>query len=215
MHIFAFIMKQIFHKKTQKNHIYIWKITSSSNLLIKNPLLNSAELISANIIKNEKRKQEFLASRIVLKKIFNEELELKHHKSGKPFIKEAKHLSISHSSNFLALAYGDENIGIDIEKPQNRMVKLMPKILSEIEFMEFKKEPSIDLACKLWGAKEAILKYVGDKNLNYKEDIKVENIELGFAKYLKMNFKVEFEKIENMILTYVLRSDKQNKVSHH
>ena len=159
-------------------------------------------------MKNEKRKKEFLSSRIALKKIFNKELELKHHKSGKPFIKEAKHLSISHSSNFLALAYGDENIGIDIEKPQNRMVKLMPKILSEIELMEFKKEPSIDLACKLWGAKEAILKYVGDKNLNYKEDIKVENIQLGVATYLKMNFKVEFEKIENMILTYVVRSDK-------
>ena len=201
-------MKQIFHKKIQKNEIYIWKTTSSSNLLIKNPLLNSTELISAEIIKNEKRKQEFISSRIALKNIFNKELELKHHKSGKPFIKEAKHLSISHSSNFLALAFGEENIGIDIEKPQNRMIKLMPKILSEIEFMEFKKEPTIDLACKLWGTKESILKYVADKNLNYKEDIKVNKTSLGVANYLKMNFKVEFEKIENMILTYVVRSDK-------
>ena len=201
-------MEEIFHKKILNTHIYVWKMTSSYENQIKNPLLNSAELISAKELKNIKRKKEFISSRIALKKIFNKELELKHHKSGKPFIKESKHLSISHSSNFLALAYGEENIGIDIEKPQNRMVKLMPKILSEIEFMEFKKEPSIDLACKLWGAKEAILKYVGDKNLNYKEDIKVENIQLGVATYLKMNFKVEFQKIENMILTYVVRSDK-------
>ena len=201
-------MEEIFHKKILNTHIYVWKMTSYYEDQIKNPLLNSAELISAKELKNEKRKKEFLTSRIALKNIFNKDLELKHHKSGKPFIKETKHLSISHSSNFLALAFGEENIGIDIEKPQNRMVKLMPKILSEIEFMEFKKEPSMDLACKLWGAKEAILKYVGDKNLNYKEDIKVENIQLGIATYLKMNFKVEFEKIENMILTYVVRSDK-------
>ena len=201
-------MKEIFHKKILNTHIYVWKITSSYEDQIKNPLLNTAELISANELKNEKRKKEFLSSRIALKKIFNKDLELKHHTSGKPFIKEAKYLSISHSSNFLALAYGDENIGIDIEKPQNRMVKLIPKILSEIELMEFKKEPSIDLACKLWGAKEAILKYVGDRNLNYKEEIKVENIQLRVATYLKMNFKVEFEKIENMILTYVVRSNK-------
>ena len=201
-------MEEIFHKKILNTHIYVWKMTSSIENQIKNPLLNSAELISAKEIKNEKRKKNFFGSRIALKKIFNKELVLKHYKSGKPFIEESKHLSISHSSNFLALAFGDENIGIDIEKPQNRMVKLMPKILSEIELMEFKKEPSIDLACKLWGAKEAILKYVGDKNLNYKEDIKVENIELGVATYLKMNFKVEFEKIENMILTYVVKSDK-------
>ena len=201
-------MEEIFHKKILNTHIYVWKMTSSIENQIKNPLLNSAELISAKELKNEKRKKEFLSSRIALKNIFNKELELKHHTSGKPFIKEAKHLSISHSSNFLALAFGDENIGIDIEKPQNRMVKLMPKVLSEIEFIEFKKEPSMDLACKVWGAKEAILKYIGDKNLNYKEDIKVKNIHLGVATYLKMNFKVEFEKIENMILTYVVRSDK-------
>ena len=201
-------MEEIFHKKILNTHIYVWKMTSSCEDQIKNPLLNSAELISANELKNKKRKKEFLSSRIALKNIFNKELELKHHSSGKPFIKEAKHLSISHSSNFLAIAFGEENIGIDIEKPQNKMVKLIPKILSEIEFMEFKKESSIDLACKLWGAKEAILKYLGDKNLNYKEDIKVENIELGVASYLKMNFKVEFEKIENMILTYVVRYDK-------
>ena len=201
-------MEKIFHKKILNTHIYVWKMTSSYEDQIKNPLLNSAELISAKELKNEKRKKEFLSSRIALKKIFNKELELKHHTSGKPFIKEAKHLSISHSSNFLALAFGDENIGIDIEKPQNRLVKLMPKVLSEIEFIEFKKEPSMDLACKVWGAKEAILKYVGDKNLNYKEDIKVKNIHLGVATYLKMNFKVEFEKIENMILTYAVISDK-------
>ena len=201
-------MEKIFHKKILNTHIYVWKMTSSYEDQIKNPLLKSAELISAKELKNEKRKKEFISSRIALKNIFNKDLELKHHKSGKPFIKETKHLSISHSSNFLALAFGEENIGIDIEKPQNRMVKLMPKILSEIEFMEFKKEPSMDLACKVWGAKEAILKYVGDKNLNYKEDIKVKNIHLGFATYLKMNFKVEFEKIENMILTYAVISDK-------
>ena len=185
-------MEEIFHKKILNTHINVWKMTSSYEDQIKNPLLNSAE-----------RPRSALGGASV-----NKDLELKHHKSGKPFIKETKHLSISHSSNFLALAFGEENIGIDIEKPQNRMVKLMPKILSEIEFMEFKKEPSIDLACKLWGAKEAILKYVGDKNLNYKEDIKVENIQLGVATYLKMNFKVEFEKIENMSLTYVVRSDR-------
>ena len=201
-------MEEIFHKKILNTHIYVLKINSSYEDQIKNPLLNSAELISAKELKNEKRKKEFLSSRIALKNIFNKELELKHHTSGKPFIKEAKHLSISHSSNFLALAFGEENIGVDIEKPQNRMVKLMPKILSEIEFMEFKKEPSIDLACKLWGTKESILKYMGDKKLNYKEDIKVNTTSLDVAKYLKTNFKVEFKKIENMILTYVVRSDK-------
>ncbi len=201
-------MEEIFHKKNLNTHIYVWKMTSSYEDQIKNTLLKSAELISAKELKSQKRKKEFLSSRIALKKIFNKELELKHHKSGKPFIEEAKHLSISHSSDFLAIAFGEENIGIDIEKPQNRMIKLMPKILSQIELMEFENEPSIDLACKLWGIKESILKYLGDKNIKYKEDINVDTISLDIAKYLNMTFKVEFEKIEDMILTYVVSNDK-------
>ena len=201
-------MEEIFHKKILNTHIYVWKMTSSYEDQIKNPLLKSTEVISAKELKNKKRKKEFLSSRIALKKIFNKELELKYHKSGKPFIEEAKHLSISHSSDFLAIAFGEENIGVDIEKPQNRMIKLMPKILSEIELMEFENEPSIDFACKLWGIKESILKYIGNKNLNYKEDINVDTISLDIAKYLNMTFKVEFEKIEDMILTYVVSNDK-------
>lgn len=201
-------MEKIFYKKILNTHIYVWKMTSSCEDQIKSPLLNSTELISVKGLKNEKRKKEFLSSRIALKNIFNKKLELKHHISGRPFIKEAKHLSISHSSDFLAIAFGKENIGIDIEKPNNRIVKLMPKILSEKEFIEFNKDPNIDLACKFWGVKEAILKYVGDKNLNYREEIKVITSSLDTAKYLKLNFEVKFEKIENMILTYVLRSDK-------
>jgi len=201
-------MEEIFHKKILNTHIYVWKMTSSLEDQIKNPLIKSAELISAKELKSQKRKKEFLSSRIALKKIFNKELVLKHHKSGKPFIEEAKHLSISHSCDFLAIAFGEENIGVDIEKPQDRMIKLMPKILSELEFMEFESEPSIDLACKFWGIKESILKYIGDKNINYKDDIKVDTISLDVAKYLHMTFKVEFEKIEDMILTYVISNDK-------
>ena len=39
-------------------------------------------------------------------------------------------------------------------------------------------------------------------------DIKVNTKSLDTAECLKLDFKVEFKKIENMILTYVLKSDK-------
>ena len=200
-------MRERFHKIVYNTQIYVWEITLSSIDLATHPLLNSEDLISAGNIKNEKRKKEFLSSRIALKKTFNKSLELKHLESGRPTIDEAEYISISHSSNFLAMAFGKENIGIDIEKPQNRMLKMMPKILSEREQLEFNKTPSIDLACKLWGTKEAILKHIGNKNLNYKNDINVEYISSGKAKYLTTNFNVMFEKIEAMILTYVVRFD--------
>jgi len=204
MHIFTSEMKQIFHKiALNNNHIYVWKVISTSSDLIKTPLFTIEELKDAHQLKNEKRKTEFLATRLTLKNLFSKKTELKHHNSGRPYIKEASHISISHSKNYIAIAFGEKNIGLDIEEPKEKMLKLIPRILSEKEYCEFQKKPSIKLACKLWGTKESILKYFGDKNLNYREDIQIENIKSGSAKYLDLDLDVQFEEIEEMILTIV------------
>lgn len=206
MHIFAHSMKQVFHKIVQeKNQIYVWKITSTLDDLQTNPIVSPAELEELTHIISEKRKIEFLACRIALKRLFNNQLELKHHSSGQPYIKEVDHISISHSNKHIAIAFGEENIGIDIERPQEKMLKLIPRILSEKEYKEFQKNPSVENACKLWGAKESVLKYIGDKNLNYRNDIKISTKEFTKAKYFDRNFDVFFENIEGMLLTYVMR----------
>jgi len=199
-------MKQAYHKKlNENNHIYVWRLTSTCSDFIDNPLVSQQEFQALEKIKSDKRKTEFLATRIALKELFSNTLELKHHDSGRPYIKEAKHISISHSHQYIAIAFGDENIGIDIEKPQEKMLKLIPRILSEKEYEEFQKNPSTELACKLWGTKESILKYIGDKNLNYRDDIKIETNKSAKAKYLDQNFDVHFENIEGVILTYVIK----------
>ena len=198
-------MIQVFHKKiTEKNLIYVWKITSLLDKLYSNKSLSTIELDQVSDIKSEKRKIEFLATRIALKNLFDDKLELKHHESGRPFIKEAKHISISHSNNFIAIAFGEDNIGIDIEKPQDKMLKLITRILSETEIKQFQQKPTLENACKMWSTKESVLKYIGNKNLNFKDDIIIDK---DSVKYFELNFKMYFETIEEMILTYVIRED--------
>lgn len=196
-------MIQVFHKKiTEKNLIYVWKITSLLDKLYSNKSLSTIELDQVSDIKSEKRKIEFLATRIALKNLFDDKLELKHHESGRPFIKEAKHISISHSNNFIAIAFGEDNIGIDIEKPQDKMLKLITRILSETEIKQFQQKPTLENACKMWSTKESVLKYIGNKNLNFKDDIVIDK---DSVKYFDLDFKTYFETIEEMILTYVIR----------
>ena len=196
-------MKQVFHKIVQeKNQIYVWKVSSVLNDLRKNPSLSAKELEELSTLKSEKRKIEFLACRLALKDLFNNKLELKHHESGKPYIKEANHISISHSKDYIAIAYGEENIGIDIEQAHEKLLKLIPRILSESELTQFQQNPTTENACKMWGIKESVLKYIGDKNLNYRDDIKITTDSI---KYLDLNFEVHFENVEEMILTYVIK----------
>lgn len=195
-------MKQVFYKSITKNsHLYVWKLESSVSTLLKQIKLSSLETKTFLALKTKKRKLEFLACSLALKNIFSDELRIQHHKSGKPFIKEVEHLSISHSHKYIAIAFGRTEIGIDIELPQEKMLKLIPRILSEKENIAFLKNPSTEQACKLWGTKESILKYIGDKNLDYRNDIRITG---NSNLYFDQEFEVKFEKIEKMILTYVM-----------
>lgn len=194
-------MKQVFYKNTAlKSHLYVWRVNSCAETLVKLVQLNTKEQTDYKALKTEKRKVEFLACRIALKSLFTNSLLLQHKKSGKPYIKEVEHVSISHSHNYIAIAFGDIEVGIDIEKPQEKMLRLISRVLSEEENTNFLKKPSTKLACKLWGAKESVLKYIGDKNLNYRDDIILKE---NTATYLDKQFNIYHEEIEGMILTYV------------
>ena len=194
-------MKQVFYKNTAlKSRLYVWRVNSCAETLVKLVQLNPKEQRDYKALKTEKRKVEFLACRIALKSLFTNSLLLQHKKSGKPYIKEVEHVSISHSHNYIAIAFGDIEVGIDIEKPQEKMLRLIPRVLSEEENTNFLKKPSTKLACKLWGAKESVLKYIGDKNLNYRDDIILKE---NTATYLDKQFNIYHEEIEGMILTYV------------
>lgn len=197
-------MKQIFHKTSRnKSQIYVWKVVSTYDRLFKKSSLCEEELKALEVIKSEKRKIEFLATRQAVKSIFGDNTILKHHNTGQPYIEERHHISISHSKNFVVLAIGDESLGIDIEEPNEKILQVLPRILSKKEHEEFQRNPSTELACKLWGAKEAVLKYVGNPKLNYRDDIRLEEIEPVKVCCDDTKFHVEFENIEHMILTLV------------
>lgn len=200
-------MIQKFHKiTTGGNQIYVWKVISKLNELLNNPLITSTDKTKLASISSEKRKIEILATNIALRKIFNSKISLNYLPSGKPFISESKHISISHSNKYIAIVFGEENIGLDIEKPHKKMLKLIPRILSDKEYKEYQINPTKEFACKLWGAKESILKYIGDKNINYRNDIQIETTELIKAKYIDQDFDIVYEMIDEMILTYITKA---------
>jgi phosphopantetheinyl transferase len=143
---------------------------------------------------------DFLACRLALKTVFSDKLILQHLKSGKPFIDEVPHISISHSNNYIAIVFGKENIGLDIELPQEKMQSIISRVLSADEYNLFLKNPSAILACKLWGIKEATLKYIGDKKLSFRQDIKINKDSVSC---LNHQLAVHHEIVDQMIVTYV------------
>lgn len=91
-------------------------------------------------------------------------LNYSYNEQGRPFIAcSEKQFSISHSGNYVVLAFDDDNVGVDIEK----MVDIEPKILeifcsnTELEYIKQKKYDK-GLIYKLWTLKESYVKYLGE-----------------------------------------------------
>jgi phosphopantetheinyl transferase len=152
----------------------LWEITESFEELSSClDLKNEAGQIES--IKNESKKLEKLAGRILLKKIlesWNEPyLGTDCDVYRKPFLRnKAYSISISHSHG-LAVAIINKNvkIGIDIELTQDKIVKIAHRVFTEVEIGAH--VGNIPLLITLWNMKEAIYKLYGERELDFRKNI--------------------------------------------
>lgn len=97
---------------------------------------------------------------------------------GKPYLKNLPfHISISHSSDLVAVAVSRFPVGIDVEKIKDRDLKLCRKVCTEKdnEIIKNSHNPIEDFY-KIWTAKEAYFKKEGTGITNLKA-ISYENID--------------------------------------
>ena len=102
--------------------IGLWLINESPTELYGYGLLSPTEEISYQQIKNERRKCEFLAVRQLLKAMIAGEYVLKYDCDGRPMLENSENfISISHSSDMVAIIISEKPTGIDVE-PVSRYV---------------------------------------------------------------------------------------------
>ena len=164
--------KQTIHPDT------IWgvrEITEASDELLSK--LDKKELYLPIIsrIKLEKRKQEWLAVRILLKELLGEEKEVEYDAFGKPFFKDnSYHISISHTTGYVAVILNPNfPVGIDIEQITNKVERIRDRFLSEEEKTHISKEKELAHLILHWSAKEAIFKALGESDVVFNEQLHI------------------------------------------
>ena len=123
--------------------------------------------------KNEKRKQEFVATRMLRHDLFGFE-HIHYDQVGAPYIKGVGNISISHTDNFVGIAYSkDYRLGLDIEWIRPKISKIAHKFVSQEEMKFFQLDSIFDLTL-VWTAKEAMYKLSKRKGLSFISNIKIE-----------------------------------------
>lgn len=123
---------------------------------------------------SNKRIKEWLGARLIVAKEFGTNATIEYEATGKPLLNHTPgyHISITHTSGIVAVAYDTIPIGIDLETVTPRTLKVVEKFLqpAELQIVNTSHMPSL-LATQLWCCKEAIYKLVNIPNLSLKNDI--------------------------------------------
>ncbi|MGN6615837.1 MAG: 4'-phosphopantetheinyl transferase family protein [Ilyomonas sp.] len=176
----------------------IWHITEPEEFfLAKVPL-------QKNITHPHKRLQH-LAGRYLLQYLFPDfpYNEILIADTRKPYLpNDQYHFSISHCSNYAAVIISkNKRVGIDIEVPTERVLKITKRFLSEVERANFltgsrDKITDYQLQTILWSAKEAIFKWWSYGSVDFSENIFIENFKPGKKGTITALFKHQLKNAE-------------------
>ncbi|HAQ17694.1 MAG TPA: hypothetical protein DCR40_00485 [Prolixibacteraceae bacterium] len=159
---------------TDGGQIGVWQLTETSVGLLAH--FSPEELENSDFWRYsyEKRKVEWLATRLLLRQMIGTDFEIHYSESGKPILNHStfKYLSISHSREFVTVyIHVTCEVGIDLESVSRNYNAVEKRYLSEAELKQTGRDPV--LQCLYWCAKEAIFKLVPDDGIVFREHIQI------------------------------------------
>ena len=173
-----------------KTRLIIWEINESISELSSSIVLSKASLKILEQKKSDIHKKQFLAVRNILKYISIDQKKLNYDDFGNPSIGESK-ISITHSGFYVAIILSDSDVGIDIEKINDKVLKIKSKFL-ETELNYPKKLTTVS-ALVYWNIKESIYKAIGKKGIDFKKNILV--LPLDMKKNMVKSWYIDDDKI--------------------
>lgn len=181
--------------------VFLWKITEEHNELRRRAVLKDTSLARMENMKSESHQKGFLAVRMLLQHCDYTDFDLSYDEFGKPHLKDGKHISVSHSFDFAAIALSDENIGIDIEQIKEKVLRIAPRFMETWHLDNLTETDQMKKATVIWGTKEAIFKIKNEAGISFPDHIfekpfsladKKCEAALHFNSYVE-NFNISFE----------------------
>jgi len=148
--------------------VKIWKITESYDELL-NPISLKPENMQRVLgMKSEIHQRGFLSVRHLLSEFGYDDCDLFYDENGKPHLKDGKHISITHSFSFSAVAVSEQEVGIDIEKQRGKIGNIARKFIDyEFEYLKDSDKDYINKLTVIWCIKESLYKLFATPGLSF------------------------------------------------
>ena len=193
--------------------VYIWKIDEDFNTLSRNISLTDHCQKRVDGMKSELHKRGFMSVRHLLAEAGYTDHDLYYNNSGKPHLRDGKHIAITHSYIFSAIIVSDQAVGIDIEKQRDKILRIARKFTPPEEYLTLNNtEARIRKLTIVWGAKESIYKLYSQEGLSFLKHIDVrdfnfEDLKTTAKVYYNGNqseYTLDFLEFEGFTCVYAL-----------
>jgi 4'-phosphopantetheinyl transferase len=183
----------------------LWRIEEDEQTLS----YHAMETCPDDLISVQKR-LEYLAGRALMKSLVEtmgiSYTGMKKDEAGKPFLKDSRHqVSLSHSFPYAAAQiHPTHSIGIDIEQPKDKLLRIASRVLSEQEQQDAGHDPVKH--CIYWCAKEAMYKIYGKRGLHFNTQLLLEPFKLATTGTVKGRILANSSQV-NVRLDYIVDPD--------
>lgn len=154
--------------------VYIWQITESFEELSKGVKLTAHCATRVSNMKSDLHRRGFMSVRHLLARAGYSDFDLYYDENGKPHLHNGKHISITHSFHFAAIIISDQEVGIDIEKQRNKILRIAHKFTPIEEYRTLANEDALIRKLTIvWCAKESLFKSFAVKGVSFLQNIDV------------------------------------------
>ena len=166
-----------------------------------------------NRFTSEKRKQEWLAIRVLLKELLGEEKEIVYLPSGKPVLKDGKaHIGFSHTNGYVAVAvHPKAEVGVDIEQYGTRVQRVASRFIRNDEKVSIASGNEVYGLLLHWSAKETMFKLMEEEAVDFTEHLHVLPFQLQesgvfeareYRSGKEQAFMIHYDTHSDYVLTY-------------
>ena len=158
---------------------------------------------------SEKRRCEWLAARILIRKLAGYRAEVLYSPEGKPMLADgSRFLSISHTAGYVAVALHSKcNVGVDVETIGAKVQRLYKRVLGADEVAALDRSNETVAMLLHWSAKESFYKIVGNRGGSYAANFSVSPFMVGESGSFSISYTADGRLIKKLPVTYIVGGD--------
>ncbi|WP_026914681.1 4'-phosphopantetheinyl transferase family protein [Christiangramia portivictoriae] len=199
----------------ERTKVFIWKVEESFDWLVNGIDLTAHCQKRVDGMKSEIHRRGFMSIRHLLAEAGYTDHDLYYDDHGKPHLKDDKYISITHSFNFTAIIISNRDVGIDIEKQREKILKIANKFTPLSEYHTLANEEALIRKLTIvWGAKESVYKLIARPGVGFLQHINVTDFDFEDSKttarvgYQELDawYDIDFLEFENFTCVYAVPS---------